>query len=201
MRIEKGQKYAVLIQAASVLAASWLMAATARADAPSDTPAGSAKETAVWTPKELDFAYQAFTTKYTCDGLQSKMKRILIKLGARPDIQVRGFGCTQITRPDPFAGVRIQMNVLQPAAGADNGQTVPSHWETVDLLAGRDPVDAAGDCELVTQLKEKVLPLFTTRNVVYGATCERHQLLAGATRLKAEVLVADAHPVPRSIIR
>jgi hypothetical protein len=147
----------------------------------------------VWVPKELNFAYQGFTTTYSCDGLQDRMRRVLIKLGARHDLQVRGFGCTQLVGPDPFAGVRIKMNVLQPA-GSQGAQAVPAHWKRVDLLADlddRDPVDAAGDCELIGQIKQKVLPLFATRNVDYSATCEWGHLLVGGTRLKAEVLVAD----------
>lgn len=178
---------------AALTAVTVLTCASAWADPQSDASAGSGRESAVWAPKELNFVYQGFTTNYSCDGLQDKMKKILLKLGARDDIQVRGWGCTQLTGPDPFAGVRIRMNVLQPA-GKQGGQAVPAHWQRVDLLADpddRDPVDAAGDCELVEQIKQKVLPLFATRNVDYSATCVRRQLLVGATRLKAEVLVAD----------
>jgi hypothetical protein len=154
---------------------------------------GSGLESAVWAPRELDFVYRGFTTKYSCDGLQDKVKKVLIKLGARPDIQVRGFGCTQLQGPDPFAGVKIKMNVLQPA-GKQAGPAVLAHWKTVDLLTdydNRDPVDAAADCELIGEIRQKVLPLFATRNVDYRATCEAHQLVPGGTRLKAEVLVAD----------
>jgi hypothetical protein len=185
-------------QVAALTAAALLTCASAWANPQSEPSAGSGRESAVWAPKELNFVYQGFTTKYSCDGLQDKMKRVLIKLGARPDIQVRGFGCTRLVGPDPFAGVKIKMNVLQPGvlqpAGKQGGQGVPAHWKLVDLLADlddRDPVDAAGDCELVEQIKQKVLPLFATRNVDYSATCVPRQLLVGATRLKAEVLVAD----------
>ena len=65
----------------------------------------------------------------------------------------------------------------------------------------RDPVDAAGDCELIGQIKQKVLPLFATRSVDYSSTCERHHLLVGATRLKAEVLVADESAAADSAAR
>ena len=121
------------------------------------------------------------------------MRSVLLKLGARHDLQVRGFGCTRLQGPDPFAGVSIRMNVLQPA-GQQGGPAVPAHWKRVDLLTdydNRDPVDAAADCELIGQIKQKVLPLFATRNVDYSATCEQRQLVLGGTRLKAEVLVAD----------
>src|SRR6266853_4336507 len=134
-------------QVAGLAAVAALTCASAWANPQSEASAGPGRESAVWTPKELNFLYQGFTTKYSCDGLQDKMKRVLITLGARPDIQVRGFGCTRLVGPDPFAGVKIKMNVLQPA-GQQGGQAVPAHWQLVDLLAGpdnRDPVDAAGD--------------------------------------------------------
>ena len=178
---------------ARLAAVAMLTCAPAWANPQSEPSAASGRESAVWAPKELNFAYQGFTTKYSCDGLQDRMRRVLIKLGARPDLRVRGYGCTRLVGPDPFAGVSIKMYVLQPAA-SQGGQAVPAHWKRVDLLADpddRDPVGAAGDCELIGQIKQKLLPLFATRNVDYRSTCETHHLVPGGTRLKAEVLVAD----------
>jgi hypothetical protein len=190
MRFKDPGERSVHRQVAGLAAVAALTCASAWANPQSEPSAGSGRESAVWTPKELNFLYQGFTTTYSCDGLQEKMKRVLITLGARPDIQVRGFGCMG---PDPVAGVRIKMNVLQPA-GQQGGQPVPARWKMVDLLTdydNRDPVAAAGDCELIGQIKEKILPLFATRHVDYSSTCEWRHLLVGATRLKAEVLVAD----------
>ena len=160
------------------------------ANPPSAAPADAARESAVWAPKELSFAYTGFTTKYSCDGLQARMRSVLLALGSRPDLQVRGYGCTRLAGPDPLAGVSIKMNVLQ-RADKPGAQALPAHWKVVDLLADRDPVDAAADCELIGQIRAKVLPLFAIRNVDYSATCERGHPLSGGTRLKAEVLVPD----------
>ena|ERR1700683_2542414 len=152
--------------------------------------AGTNSPAALWTAKDLDFAYRGFTTKYSCDGLQQKMRRVLTRLGARADMQLRAYGCTRLIAPDPFAGVRMQIHVLQLSDSHD-GQSVPAHWQRVDLLANRDPVDAAADCELIEQIKQKILPLFATRNVDAVSDCANRQLLLGGTRLRAEVLVAD----------
>ena len=178
---------------AGLAALAVLTCAFAWANPSPEPSAGSGRESAVWVPKELHFDYRGFTTKYSCDGLQERMRDVLLKLGARPDLRVRGYGCTLIQGPDPFAGVSIKMNVLQPA-GKQGGPAVPVHWQRVDLLTGlyeHDPVGAAADCELIGQIKQKILPLFATRNVDYRSTCEAHQLVPGGTRLKAEVLVAD----------
>jgi hypothetical protein len=149
---------------------------------------------AVWVPKEVKFTYVGFTTKYSCDGLQSRVRDILLQLGARDDLQVTEFGCLGVNAPETTPGVRIVMQVLEPAPAAQ-GQGVAAHWKTVDVFADRTPVDAALDCELIAQLHRVVLPLFATRQVHYSATCSANQPLTGGTRLKADVLVSD--PMPR----
>ena len=162
-----------------------------------DAPVEPAHELAVWVPMQLTFVYRHSTTQYSCSGLEGRMKSLLLKLGARPDLDVRGYGCTQLTGPDPLAGVKISMNVLEPA-GARPG--LGAHWKSVDLLQDREVLEAAADCELIEQVAQEVLPLFTVRNVDYNATCQARNLLPGATRLKADVLVADQRP-PSSAAR
>jgi len=181
----------------------WTLAAltyaSAWADPQPDVSSGSNRESAVWAPSELEFTYTGFTTKYSCDGLRDKMSKVLLKLGAREDLEVRPFGCVRIQAPDLITGVTIKMQVLQPAEGRE--PAVAAHWKKVDLLGRREAVDAAADCELIGELKRKVLPLFATRNVEYNATCERGHILAAGTRLKAEVLVADSSPTVKSAAR
>jgi hypothetical protein len=152
-------------------------------------------ELGVWVPLQLTFPYRQFTTQYSCSGLETRMKSLLLKLGARPDLDVRGYGCTKLTGPDPFAGVKIKMNVLEPA-GPRPG--LAAHWQRVDLLENRELLEAAADCELIEQIAQKILPLFTVRNVDYRATCQARNLVPGTTRLKADVLVAGQNPTPGS---
>jgi hypothetical protein len=153
-------------------------------------------QSAVWTHKEFSFVYQGFTTKYSCDGLQDKMRTILLQFGARKqDLKVYGRGCVgRSGAPDPFPGVSVKMSVLVPAdssAAADGEPAVPSHWKAVELKLDRSSLSEAGECELVEQVKQKVLPLFTSRNVDLRNNCVPHQLTPGGTRLTAEVLAAD----------
>lgn len=152
---------------------------------------GSGEERATWVQREVKFRYVGFTTKYSCDGLRDKMRRILLWLGARDDLKMTGYGCVGVNSPETTPGVRIVMHVLQPA-GAMAGQTVAAHWKTVDLFAAHDLLDAARDCELIAQLNRDVLPLFAARDLDYSATCSVHTPLVGGTRLKATVLVANS---------
>jgi hypothetical protein len=177
-----GRNGAMLLLASLCLGASTALAA-----------AGTGDVAAVWLQKEVKFTYVGFTTKYSCDGLQARVRDILLRLGARDDLRVTRFGCLRVNGPETTPGVRILMHVLQPAAATD-GQTVASHWKAIDVFADRTPVDAALDCELIAQLHRVVLPLFATRQVDYSATCSANQPLTGGTWLKADVLVSDPSP-------
>lgn len=149
-------------------------------------------ESASWVPKELSFTYQGFTAHFTCDALRTKVRGYLLQLGARSDLEVRTWGCTEPVTPDIYPGVTVHMNVLSPGPGGQ--PVITAHWRRVDLLASRTAADAVGDCELISQIKLKVLPLFPTRNVESSASCERGHSYPGSTRLTAEVLVPDAIP-------
>jgi hypothetical protein len=153
---------------------------------------------AAWTPKELRFVYQGFTTHYSCDGLREKVRSALLALGARQDLTVSESACSSpFGRPDPFPGVNIKMQVLTPltasAAAPDAAAAaVAAHWKTVDLRLNRDALSDSGDCELLEQIKHSILPLFSTRHVEYSSNCVPHQLSAGGTVLRAQVLISDA---------
>jgi hypothetical protein len=186
---------------------SVLPAVSLRADPPpaenapgsAAAPAAAEPQAAVWAPRQLRFTYLGFTSKYSCDGLQDKMRRILLALGARKeDLTVDATGCAGgFSRPSPFPGVSIKMHVLVPATGVAGTAAppfVPALWKTVDLTQHRDVIDAAGDCELIEQVKAHILPKFTTRSVEYRSTCIPYQLTVGGTQLKAEVLIASEQP-------
>lgn len=175
----------------------WASAQGAAAGAGAGATAESkAPEAAVWAPKEARFIFQGFTAHYSCDGLAHKVREALLQLGARPDLSVREVPCSSpFGRPDPFPGVTIRMQVLVPLdskSAPPGAEPVPARWKNVTLRVDRDPVFAAGDCELIEQIKHSLLPLFTTRNVDYTSNCIPNQLEVGGTRLRTDVLV----PVP-----
>lgn len=185
----------VTVAAAAVFSLSLAPFALAQAPAESNSAQSVPPTWAVWTPKELRFIYMGFTSHYSCDGLADKMRSIVLQLGARPDLKVRQTPCSgALGRPTEFPGVTVSMNVLTPwdAATANAAATpVPAHWKLVEISTDRDPLREAGDCELIEQVKTRVLPLFTARNIDYRSTCIPNQLQIGGTVLKAEVLMPD----------
>jgi hypothetical protein len=149
--------------------------------------------TAVWVPRHVQFTYQGFTTHYSCDGLQDRIRTLLEKLGAQ-DLKVRQFGCVRPSGPTLFPGVQVDMRVLVPASSSDAAKskdansTVQAQWKNVVLMPANASYNEQGDCELIEQFKETFLPLFATRDIKYNSTCVPHQLTLG-THLSAEVLM------------
>ncbi|HUI61881.1 MAG TPA: hypothetical protein VLX90_16760 [Steroidobacteraceae bacterium] len=181
---------------ASAAAAACVLCAPVRGASADSAPAASdSGQSAVWTQKELSFVYQGFTTKYSCDGLRDKVREALLQLGARKkDLKVYEYGCSgPYGRPDPFPGVRIKMSVLAPASGSDASQTpVEAHWKAVDLrLRDASFRNESGECELVEQIRQKILPLFATRNVDSRTDCVPHQASPAGPTLKVEVLAVN----------
>lgn len=172
---------------AAAAAAATLLAAGPNLAAAQDSVA------AVWVPKHVQFVYQGFTTHYSCDGLQDRIRSMLEKLGAR-DLKVRQMGCIRLEGPTMFPGVSVNMSVLEPASSADAakdkkaGPPVQADWKNVVLMPENASYEEQGNCELIEQFKETFLPLFTTRNVKYDSTCVPHQITLG-THLSAEVLM------------
>jgi hypothetical protein len=193
MRKSMGRKLGTSAFAVAVILGT-AMGAPAFADNAAAQPPVAWKP-AVWTPKEFEFVYMGFTTHYTCDGLRDTVREMLLQLGARKaDLKVYETACAgNPDRPNPFPGVKVKMSVLQPAPDnpSPDAQVVQAYWKPVKLPYRESGLNAAGQCELIEQFNQKILPLFTTRNVDVKATCVPHQLEPLGTKLQAEVLVTD----------
>lgn len=164
---------------------SVLCALCLAAPAWADGPAPSA-QAAVWTARQAVFVYHGFTTHFSCDGLRDDVRAILLELGARHDLKVIESSCAGLP------AVTIRANVLIPAAQGNSQPMVAAHWQDVDLVRHLSVADAAGECELLEEVKDKILPLFSVRNVDYDSTCFPHEVsLASRTVFKLQVLAPD----------
>jgi len=180
---------------AAAAAATTLLAGVPALAAAQDTVA------AVWVPKQVQFIYQGFTTRYSCGGLRDQVRSMLSKLGAQ-DLHVQEVPCaTAPGVPSPFPGVRVRMRVLVPASSKEaakekaTGHPVQAHWKKVVLMPSTAGYQEQGNCELIEQFKETFLPLFSTRNISYRSTCIPYQATLG-THLSAEVLMPPAKAAP-----
>jgi hypothetical protein len=146
-------------------------------------------EQGVWQKHEYSFQFLGFTTTYSCDGLASKLKVLLIAAGARADAKSTSGACARgYGAPDKFARAYLTFYTLAPVANGENSSPPTNGvWRQV-ALADRSPRELRlGDCELVEQFRDKVLPMFTTRHVENQMTCVPKQLSGSVINLKFEV--------------
>lgn len=145
-----------------------------------------------WQKHEYSFVYMGFTSTYSCDGLADKIKLLLIAAGARPDAKSRPGACASgFGRPDKFARADLTFYTLAPA-GTDTtpgSNQVEGIWRPVSIT-DRSPRDLhTGDCEVVEQFRNTVLPMFATRNVDDHTTCVPHQDSGSVIGLRFESFV------------
>lgn len=146
---------------------------------------------AVWQKHEFDFAYMGFTTRYSCEGLRDKMRVLLRAAGARPGFKVTPGACaTGPGRVTEFPRVRLVFHTAQiplPGSG-DAAEPVLAQWRPVTLSRNQPRPLEPGDCELVEQFRDRVLPAFATRRVDGDINCIPHQLSVSSFLLRFEAL-------------
>jgi hypothetical protein len=190
---DRANSFARGLSAALALAAAMALPVHAAdgASATGNTPA-AASEPGAWQPHAYEFHSMGFTSTYSCDGLGDKLKLLLQLSGARADAKVmpscaRGYGV-----PDKLAQARVEFSTLQPAVSGGPG-AVNGVWRHVEL-SPRHPFDLeTGDCELVEQFRDRLLPMFATRNLQQQITCVPHQDAGSAFSLSFDVFAA---PLP-----
>jgi len=93
----------------------------------------------------------------------------------------------------------MQVLALASAESLAHATWVSARWKTVDVRLDSDPLSEASDCELLEQVKQNLLPLFTTRAIEYHSSCIPHQVQPNGTRLRVEVLMADPPDAKRAV--
>jgi len=161
-----------------------------------------AEVAAAWQRHEIEFTYMGFTTRYSCEGLRDKLRVLLKASGARPGFSVNRGACAttgpgQVTE---FPRVRLTFeSAMIPSAGARGaGEPALARWTPVSLSRRQPRQLEDGDCELVEQFVDRVLPAFTTRSLQADIHCIPHQLSGSSFRLDFEVL--EGLPAPDTTV-
>ncbi len=193
--------------AASCLVAAMLSQAAYAGAAGDDANAVQA----VWKPVEIKYSYVGFTTAYNCDAFESKVKSILLALGATPLTKVQANGCIDVNRPSRNFFVTITTATPIPASDAKEPEDkatkelverltgkadplktdpFPAQRKTVDLSRERRLNLEPGDCELMEGLRDKVLPKLGAKVVADSVTCTPGNLSIQTPQLSVSALVA-----------
>jgi hypothetical protein len=159
---------------------------------------------ATWQRHEIDFTYVGFTTRYSCEGLRDKLRVLLEASGAQPGFRITARSCgMRYGNVTKFPAVKLVFHTaaLPSDGSAAAGEPTPARWQKV-VLKRRQPRQLdPGDCELVEQFRDRILPAFTTRHVDADINCIPHQLSGSSFVLQFETLAglpaADAARRPR----
>jgi hypothetical protein len=172
---------------------------------------------AIWKNQEFAFFFQSQTTFYSCSSLEAKLQRILKALGVpKPHVKVRSVDC----QGGPVRMPRVLVNVTAPVVATPEaiaernkgnskleltarvrGEKIdpealapfPAQWKRVSLSRGAVDLEP-GDCELIDELRRKVLPKLAVRVLKDGTHCTPQQFTIGQPQLEVEALVKVPKP-------
>src|SRR6185437_577033 len=100
----------------------------------------------------------------SCQGLQESLTYLLQSSGAQLNRPVIAYPCNG-GGPTSLPSANLDFSTLQAAQG-----------------------DHGSDCELVQEFKDKLLPMFSTRNVSSNLHCIPHQTIGNQFHLSFDVL-------------
>jgi hypothetical protein len=147
--------------------------------------------TGTWQPHKVTFSYYGITSLYTCDGLEDRVRQILLHLGARRDVKVYASGCPgPFNTPSHSAWVDADFYSLAPAADADASDTVKARWAPMEVTARRPNFMGDGDCELMQGMKDLITKNFSLRGIEYRTNCVPHELWMDSYAVKGQALTA-----------
>jgi hypothetical protein len=152
-------------------------------------------ERSAWKHHHSSFSYYGLTALYTCDGLEEKVKQILLYLGARPDAQVQATGCSPgPNSPSHTAFVTADFNTVQATADSADADGVRAEWAGRQVAPRHPRFIDAGDCELIDGLRAVLKDGFSWRGLDYSATCVPYDLSLGDFNVRGEVLQPATPP-------
>jgi len=164
-----------------LLSGALALAGAASAQAPSADAGAVATQPGSWQSHKQNFWFMGFTATYSCDGLSDQLTLLLKQMGAREDMKIAPLCTRDFGRPDKMAQANLTFSSLQPDGGSTptnapaTDQSVAGTWRHIEWAPHRPYQLGGGDCELIEQVRDKILPLFTVRNVDNKVSCVPHQ--------------------------
>jgi hypothetical protein len=171
---------------------------------------------AVWKPQQLTFSYFGLTSQYACKEFESRVRHILLVLGAHEKILIDRRECS------PSAGMHLQITFMSPIEAtpenvrelttfdsqeqliarlkgidlptAEDLTRFPAAWQEVSLSRDRRIGLRAGDCELLEQVRRQLVPRFVTRSAPKRLVCVHGNLSSRPPPLNVSALIASTHP-------
>lgn len=161
-------------------------------------PAGNPRA-AVWKDQRVEFFYVGRTSRYSCDGLRDKVRAMLLDLGARRDLSIVAVGCVGYGHMQGSpAGLRLKIEFSSPALPEPRAKPVrdgdlaalDARFQAFTVSSDAFRGMGIGDCELVQQFAQQLLPKLTVRDVRQDIACVPYQPGGSRFLVRGEVLKA-----------
>jgi hypothetical protein len=157
-----------------------------------------AAESAVgqWQPRAVRFDYLGAVSgsTYSCQGLDDTISRLLRGLASVRDLKIQPISCIpSYSTPSRFPSLMLRFTAFAPPggkAGDASAGILTGTWKPILWSAHRPFPLEIGDCELIDELRLKVLPALAVRNSQSQLHCEPFQ--ATSWSLSFDVLVPAA---------
>ena len=168
---------------------------------------------AVWKPQRAIFSFFGQTTRYACDELERRLRRVLVVLGAHEEMRIDRRHCS------PYTGMRLDITFRSPIEAtpenvhalttfepeeilvarlrgfdlpsAEDLPRFPAEWQAISLSRDEHVHLRAGDCELLEQIRQQILPLLATRGAPRRIVCSPGNLSMRAPPLSVSALIAS----------
>ena len=145
---------------------------------------------AQWEVHQVKFQYAGFSSHYTCDGVESKLRRLLKLIGARDDARVETncHGSSEIKR---FHRIKMAFAMPVPADKTDlSREIIPAEWQKVRVAGSSSRYLDSGDCELLEHFQRHVMPHLYFRDVKKRIRCIPYRNEYNALRFEVTALKA-----------
>ncbi|NKB38412.1 MAG: hypothetical protein GKR93_14815 [Gammaproteobacteria bacterium] len=148
---------------------------------------------AQWEVFQIRFVYVGEFTQYSCDGIERKIRRLLILLGARNDARVETdcFGGDNLRRrgAQRVHRMRLAFSLPVPVDKTDFGREIfPAEWQEVSLGGGLSRKLDGGDCELVREFQRYVVPRLQVKQINSDLSCFPINRTISRLRAKMKIL-------------
>ena len=124
---------------------------------------------AAWIARDVSIDLRNLPKSYSCADLWQKFHDVLLVLGARPDLKILTARCEQASR-SPI--VHLQFSLPKFVAGTATRATgIDAAAVTVRMEPGHPASLSDGDCELMRQIKDRLLAPLSLHVVSYNMAC------------------------------
>ena len=145
---------------------------------------------ASWQDNEERFHLHSFYNYYSCDGIETKVEKLLSELGAR-NVKARASGCFEANgRLGNSLTIRVKFQTLSTDAKA-GGETTKANFQEVHIKPRHPRSVGKGDCQLIDELQKNILANFEHSVIKENRSCFPGQQSLGDVDWKLKVLKAE----------